>query len=328
MSANLNFNEEKQQYAVFTTKPAWHGLSQVVSEAQTSEQAIKLACLDYEVQKHPISVLGQEIPGKYGTIRMDTMQPLGVVGERYTVMPNEKAFDFVDEIVGSKEAIFETAGALGNGERIFLTCKLPEKLVVGLDDVADNYFFLTNSHDGSSAIELLFTQVFVCCSNTVREALRSGKRKQSVRHTMNYNSRLLKAADFMGITRARITEMQETFEAFRKVNITDEQLRKFIELAMKPPKEEISEEEYSTKFENKVQTILEYGLTDPAQLIVERKGNLWGAVNAISGYYNNVVEYDTPEDKVKQIMYNTGNRNINKAFNLAMDVMTNNVQLS
>lgn len=97
MSANLNFNEEKQQYAVFTTKPAWHGLSQVVSEAQTSEQAIKLACLDYEVQKHPISVLGQEIPGKYGTIRMDTMQPLGVVGERYTVMPNEKAFDFVDQ---------------------------------------------------------------------------------------------------------------------------------------------------------------------------------------------------------------------------------------
>jgi len=318
---------------MFATYTPWHGLGITVDGAKTSEEAIKLAQLDFEVRKQQIFIIGEggrniQIKDKYATVRQDTNTPLGVVGDRYAVMQNAKAFEFIDTLVGSKEAIFETAGALGEGERVFLTCKLPSKLVVGTNDVADMYFFLTNSHDGSGAIQIMFTPTFVVCENTVRMALSNGVRKQKVRHTVNFENKLFDAADLMGITRNQIEELETTFKRFTEVKITDPQLRKFIELAMGNGKEQIDGEEYSTRFTNTVDEVLNYALSDPAQLIEERKGNLWGAYNAITGFYNNVESYKSDEVKLKTILYGNGYIRGERAMNLALDVLSNNLILS
>ena len=42
----------------------------------------------------------------------------GIVGEQYRVLQNRDAFRFFDEIAGESGAIYHTAGALGEGERI------------------------------------------------------------------------------------------------------------------------------------------------------------------------------------------------------------------
>ena len=323
-----NLNEIDGKVAFFGTKTAWHGLGQIVTEAQTSEEAIKLAGLDYEVVKAPIQTCDGdcvEIPNYFATLRADTNTPLGVVGNRYSILQNRDAFRFVDELCGSKQAVFETAGALGKGERIFLTCKLPDRLVIGKDDVAENYFFITNSHDGTNGVELAFTNVFIVCENTLKQALRSSKRKRSVRHSGEVVSRMHDTAKLMGITRQNIEAQKEMFEAFRKVEINDAQLRRFIELALNPPKEEITEEEYSKRFINRVDKVLEYGLGDPAQLITERKGNLWGAYNTITGFYNNV---ETSDNKLNSIMFGNGFNKSQNALSLAYDVLVNNVNLS
>src|SRR5690606_29776173 len=133
--------------------------------------------------------------------------------------------------------------------------------------------------------------VFICCNNTLNQAMRNGKKKQQIRHTSRINSSLLTGAELMGITQKNIQKQKELFEAIRKVSITDTQLRKYIELALKPETEQINNDEYSKRFTNTVDSVLEYALTDEAQLIEDRVGNLWGAFNSISGYYNNVKEY-------------------------------------
>lgn len=327
MAHNLNFRNGTA--SVMTHGPAWHGLGNNVSEAQTSESAIILSQLDYKIEKEPCFTKDNiQIPDRYVTVRKDTNEPLGIVGNRYHILPNEKAFEFIDKMVGSKEAVFETAGALGRGERVFLTCKLPNRLVVGKDDVADNYFFLTNSHDGSTAIQMMFTQVFVVCANTVREALRTGKRKQRVKHTATMESKMFDAASLMGITWEKIQGMQKLYNSFTRVNISDDNLRKFIEMAMYPGKEQISEEEYSTRFKNTVDQIYEYALTDTAQLIPERRGTLWGAYNSITGYYNNLKQYDSPQDKLKTIMFGGGNDKSVRALEIATEALTNQFLLS
>lgn len=49
-----------------------------------------------------------------------------------------------DNMLGTNQAYIETAGALGNGEIIFITARLEDKILIK-KDVIDKYLLLTNS---------------------------------------------------------------------------------------------------------------------------------------------------------------------------------------
>jgi hypothetical protein len=57
----------------------------------------------------------KQLSGYYATVRQDTDEELGVVGERYRIVRNHEAFAFVDQLLGS-EIYFETAGRLAPRE--------------------------------------------------------------------------------------------------------------------------------------------------------------------------------------------------------------------
>jgi hypothetical protein len=44
----------------------------------------------------------EEIPGYYATVRQDTRTVIGIVGERYRIVQNDEAFQFVDQVLGSE----------------------------------------------------------------------------------------------------------------------------------------------------------------------------------------------------------------------------------
>ena len=55
MAANIEFNQDRNSYSFYSLKEhAWHGLGQVVEEAKTPEEVIRLANLDYEVDLAPM----------------------------------------------------------------------------------------------------------------------------------------------------------------------------------------------------------------------------------------------------------------------------------
>jgi len=123
----------------------------------TSAEVMEHAGLDYTVTKQLLYTLADkkrlvEIPDQFCTIRTDTTAVLGVVGSRYTVLQNTDAFRFFDALVGDGDAIYETAGALGRGERIWLLAKLPSYIRIGKNDIVNKYLLLTNAHDGSSVV--------------------------------------------------------------------------------------------------------------------------------------------------------------------------------
>ena len=177
MAHNLNYNERTGKHSFFSVKEkAWHGLGKIIQEYPTSAEAIKYAGLDYIVEKRSLFTYDTEnhngdpdtdiiipeieVPDFYATIRTDTEQVLGVVGNDYEVVQNVHAFEFFDAIVGGKDGIlYETAGALGNGERIFITAKLPDYIRIGRNDLIEQYLFLTTSHDGYGSITAAFTPV-------------------------------------------------------------------------------------------------------------------------------------------------------------------------
>lgn len=182
MAHQINYNQQTGKHSFFSVKEkAWHSLGQIVEACPSSSEAMKYAGLDYTVEKRFLFTLSNEyqsvqlnsvhaeikVPDFYATLRTDTEQVLGVVGKDYHVVQNIHAFEFFDSIVGGKEGIrYETAGALGNGERIFITAKLPEYIRVGKDDLIEQYLFLTTSHDGYGSITAAFTPIRICCQNS------------------------------------------------------------------------------------------------------------------------------------------------------------------
>jgi phage/plasmid-like protein (TIGR03299 family) len=316
------------------------------SDYPTSREAIRFAGLDYKVEKRMLFTYDNEnqagnpdtdiiipeieVPNYFATIRTDTEQVLGVVGKDYEVVQNEDAFSFLDAIVGGSDGIqYETAGALGKGERIFITAKLPEYIKVGSDDLIEQYLFLTTSHDGSGSITAAFTPVRVVCQNTLNAAFKNCSNAVKIRHTANAKERLEQAHKLMGISYKLSEYLESAFNQWSKVQITDKQVRKLIQLAMAPNKEVLQnitsekQDELSTDYKNRCDAVYEYGLSSPTQQTETTKGTVFGAYNSITGYFQNVRTYKDSEAKLKSLLYGgTAQLRTVRAFHLCESFAT------
>jgi len=348
MAFFFNYTATTEKHSFFSVKEkAWHGLGQIISDYPTSAEAIKHAGLDYTVEKRNLFTYGDDtdpetedndvvmewridVPNHYATVRIDTDEVLGVVGKDYEIVQNVDAFEFFDSIVGGKEGIlYETAGALGKGERVFITAKLPDYIRVGRNDLIEQYLFLTTSHDGFGSITAAFTPIRIVCANTLNAALRNHSNCIKLRHTASANDRLKQAHQLMGITNQLAQEMEQIFNHWSRVQISDASVKRLIQLAMAPNKEvlqnlqEGKQDELSATFNNIVSGVMEYALSSPTQQEETTKGTVFGAYNAITGYFQNVRNYKDDEAKFKSIMYGTGLQRSQKAFDLCADFAKN-----
>lgn len=198
----------------------WHGMGTIVEDAPTSEDAIRLAGLDWKVEQKPIYLAdGTEIQGSYANVRSSDNKPLGIVGGRYSIVQNTDAFTFTDELLG-EGVRYETAGSLKDGKVIWLLAKLPEKYEI-LGDKVDPYVVFTNTHDGSGAVRVAMTPVRVVCNNTLNMAMRSAKRVWTARHTGNIHSKLDDAMYTLELASQYMEATKETFEELHKVKMDD-----------------------------------------------------------------------------------------------------------
>jgi len=341
MAHNLSFNERTGKYSFFSVQEkAWHGLGQIVEQYPTSEEAIKHAGLDYEVVKSPLFTQGSDIvestdgiemgsceldvPNYFANVRADNNTVLGVVGKDYQIIQNREAFSFFDSIVGGDGIFYETAGALGQGERIFITAKLPDYIRVGNgDDVVEKYIFLTTSHDGSGSITAAFTPVRIVCQNTLNASLRNMSNVVRIKHTSGAKQRIEDAYKVMGLANTISNQLEGIFNAWTKVKVTDPEIKKLIQLALCPNKETLelikkgAEDEISTVFKNTVEEAFGYAMMSDTQQMDTTKGTLFGAYNAVTGYYQNVRNYKNDEAKLQSIILGgTAQLKSQKAFEL------------
>ncbi|RZL47814.1 MAG: DUF945 domain-containing protein, partial [Pedobacter sp.] len=267
----------------------------------------------------------------YFTYRTDSLEILGdKLGPDYEVVQNTDAFSFFDSIVGGKDGIlYETAGALGKGERIFITAKLPDYIRVGYDDLIEKYLFLTTSHDGSGSITAAFTPVRIVCNNTLNAALSNMANCIKIRHTQSAQDKLKQAHKVMGISNRLSDELSQIFNHWAKVRITDKQVLNLIQQAMAPSKEvlqnvlDCKEDEYSSYFKNVCSDVCEYAFSSHTQQTSTTKGTLFGAYNAITGYFQNVKEFKNEESKLKSIQFGTGLNKTHSAFKLCQSFEKN-----
>lgn len=329
MAHNMNFNEQTGKFSFYSVKEkAWWNGGHIAEQYENSAEVLKKSQLDYTVVKSPVTYSfpsGKKEVSEtdFYTFRADTEQILGTsLDADYTVVQNVEAFSFFDSIAKGEGILYETAGALGNGERIFITAKLPSYIRVGNNDVIENYLFLTLYHNGKPGLAAL-TPTRIVCNNTLNTAIGNCTNAVKIVHKPDVQFQLQQAHKIMGMVNTLTPLLDQAFNQWAKVKITDKQLQRLIQIAMSPDKETLShirdgkEELTSGRYRNMVFGACGYAAVADSQQLETTKGTLFGAYNAVTGYFQNVRDYNSAEDKINSIIYGgSAQKKAQIAFNL------------
>jgi phage/plasmid-like protein (TIGR03299 family) len=279
---------------MYVGKAPWHKLGTRLDGPATAADAIRAAGLNWQVIKQPLYA-GRDVhrllPGYFAVVRDDHWQKaqtnvLGVVGQEYTPLQNSDAFAFFDPIVGEKAAVYHTAGALGQGERIWLLAKLPEDIRVVGDDIAEKYLLLSNSHDGKSSVQLKFTPIRVVCENTLTIALRGGPTLRAA-HTKALPRRLDLARHLLGLVNKQFLHIEEKFKRMAAVQMDSARIQQYFKRVFPDPTRGADSDRYAKALQQ-----AQYDRASAEFFFVHGSGSeLDGVAGTLWAAYNGVAEF-------------------------------------
>jgi len=322
MSHELTQNAIGETEFFFAGKKPWHGLGQGVEGLQLASEAIKLAHLDWFVSKRPLLTMdGVAVPENIGmaTVRDDNSTILGCVTENYSVVQNSDAFSFFDCVVGAGEAIYETAGSLFGGKRVFMSAQIPGEIRLTNDDTVEKYLVLLNPHDGTGSLKMFFTPIRVVCKNTLNAAMRGMTQGISIRHIGDVDYKIKQARDILGITSRYFQSFEEVATAMKNKLVNSAMVEDFIKKCFEvQPIEDIS-----TRKQNEMDRVRELFEADP-------KNNLPGIEGTVWSLYNSAVEFSDHEAvavrknadrRMQSILWGSGESFKNRAFDASMSIL-------
>jgi len=326
MAHNLEIRNG-QASMMYVGESPWHGLGTRLDQPATAVEAIQAARLDWEVMKLPLSVQDDRyrlsIRDRFGMVRKDLWgtdqaKVLGIVGKSYTPLQNRDAFKFFDPIVGEDAAVYHTAGVLGDGERVWILAKLPEDMRVIGDDIAHKYLLLSNSHNGTSAVQVKFTPIRVVCQNTLTLALNQGPTFR-IFHTRDLPQRMQQASDMLGIIRQRFDEIEQTFQTMTQVKMNRSRLDEYFQMVFPDPVRTESEKALRRVAENRIwaEQFFDQGKGNRLPGVA---GTLWAAYNGVAELVDHRPIAKTPDRHLNSIWFNDGYYTKARAYRLAKEM--------
>lgn len=209
----------------------WHGLGEIIQEAPTSDDAIRIAGLDWKVIQSDLICKenGQIVNGFKVNIRDTDKKTLGIVTDRYKIVQNSEAFAFTDALLG-EGVRYETAGSLASGRRVWMLAKLEDRIIT--DELIEPYLVFTNSHDGTGAVRVAITPVRVVCQNTLNLALQTAERQWSCAHKGDIQGKLEEARHTLLNANRYMDELEEDFGELKLIGLTDDKVKAYIEMLL------------------------------------------------------------------------------------------------
>lgn len=314
-------------YGMASVRP-WHKKGTRVPGLMTVNEALLFGGANWLVTKEPLMLATLDmtpVNEHYATVRNgpevnecgDLIKtPLGVVGERYTVIQNHEAFAFFDNALDAKVACIETVGVLGKGEVVFAMAKLPKTFEPIKGDPVEAYILLTTSHDGSGSIMATFTPYRMVCSNMLNGMIRGSKNVVKIRHTKSAKARLDQAHKVLNASDKYWSNLADAYRQLAMQNMTRLDTIAFIENLFPGTKKLIvkngvTKEQVvvSTRTANNRQSVLELYEGD-AKGSHLAPGTKWQAYNAISEYLDHSRSVRTDSNRWESTMFGSQAQNM------------------
>ena len=265
---------------------------------------------DFTVSKRPLFDEHNNPSGGYGIYRNDTNNCLGLVGSKYTPSQNEEILDLLIEASSQMNIEAKSGGVIENGKKVYYQFPI-EDTQIGNYGVKRFITALT-SHDGSSPIGFGVSNVNVYCSNTFYRAMTE---LSKVKHTASYKQRLN-----LIVENLRTTLMEETMviDNLRKMSeisipsfVTDDFLLNIM-----------GGSEDSTRTKNRLELV-------KSAISIEENvhgSNLYAVFNGITRFTNHLTNYSDIDAKRKSIVYGTGYKINNNAYDRIVENILNQKQ--
>lgn len=311
----------------------WHGIGEVIKGTLSSEEAIKVAKLDWDVIPMPIyDSIGREIKGYKVNQRSTDGKNLGVVTDRYRVVQNREAFAFTDSLLG-EGVQYETAGSLDSGKRVWMLAKMEGTEIA--EEQIDPYLVFTNSHDGKGAIRVAAVPVRVVCQNTLNLALRNASRHWTCVHKGDIQSKLDEARFTLQNAEAYMKALEEEFGELKTKKVTETQVRDMTETLLKIEyaslfnkaikigkvvdfKEAMRQQKFEDKINRKRTDILNIYFDKPD--LRDTEHTAFRFVNAVSDYATHNTDHKNTRNYQENLFMKTidGNNLIDTSYQIAL----------
>ncbi len=241
--------------------------------------------LQATVTKEPLYISGGEpMPSAYGTVRTypdGTREPLGTVGERYTVLQDSEALRIIEPLVDSG-----TISALDGGRykgKIWVYGQSGLEAEITRGDSVKARVIVANSHDGSLPWSMGFPIKQPVCENTLAMALSSSLSKLlKVRHTANAQEIVDQVKRAVAQFGMEFVAAADKMRELARIKVTEAQVKEYTGFVFSRWADQDDEDSENARESRVMVKVLEnYETGRGAEL---RRGTAWGAYSAVTEY--------------------------------------------
>lgn len=275
----------------YTNEVPWHGLGEYVAEAPTAKQMLKLAKLDWRVERRPLFTPTadggtQELEGFAALVRDRDNKVLDVVGSRYIPTQNEDVFEFFKEFVEAGGATMETAGSLNGGRYVWGLASLNASFKMKDDDEVKGYLLVASPHEQGKSLIVKFTTIRVVCNNTLTLALSHKGNEFRMNHRNHFDEAMInRAKDTLGIAREQLGEFENNARKLQKVKLTQKDCIRILAGVYQP---DADMAKLISDFDDEATPRMKLVMDILARAPGAQPDNAWGVLCAVTYYSDHI----------------------------------------
>jgi phage/plasmid-like protein (TIGR03299 family) len=283
----------------------WHAIGKSVQECKDMEAVLKASGLDYTVEKRPVffedenmvTLRNHAIPNRFVTVRTSDNHPYDVVSDKFEIIQNRDAFDFVNYM--GEDLQFEKAGETQSG-MVYIIGKLPEVDILG--DKFTPHVIFRNGFNGKVKITAAISPLRLVCQNQFNFAFKNAANAITIRHVRNAEAKLQEARDTLKMCADYMSQLNLMAEHFATMKITGDRMERVVKYLFPIPEGvEINPFKRKNLEDQRAAFLKAHEQEDNRNF----KGTAWGLINAYTDFITHKEPAGKRDDRFEGKFVNT-----------------------
>lgn len=284
-----------------TRLATWSAIGKDVQECTNMEQVLKASGLDYNVTLEPIfnfdGVDYKAVPNRFITTRDTDGHTYDVVSDKFEIIQNRDAFDFVNYM--GEDLEFVKAGETKSG-MVYIIGKLPQVDILG--DAFSPYVLFRNGFNGKTKITAAISPLRIVCQNQFNFAFKNTENTITIRHVRNAESKLVEARETLKMCADYMQELNLLAENFAGMKITGDKLERVVKYLFPIPEDTaINPFKRKNLEDQRAAFLAAHNADDNANF----RGTAWGLINAYTDFVTHKEPAGKREDRFEGKFVNT-----------------------